>query len=320
LFSNAWLVVLFCLQNYHHYQFLLIDSRGHNDVGTANGRFIVHVHAPGSATPQALWRLPRFDVNHPPHWLNPCNGQVQDLLAWGVGKSNSNGNNHYWQNNDNKVYMLNQVTLAVASGQKPADTLSHAVCLHLLDPSQNIVAQSCAFKSNGIYNLGWNMPPGYIVSIQARNKCPKGGVWNVVMFLHVYARETVAAPQTQPQPVQPSIPNDYPNSGRLNSGQSLQRHQGIRSGNGQYLFVNQGDGNFVMYGPGNSVLFNANTVNRGQVITMQPDGNLVIRDGTGRSIWDTATSNYPGAFLAVQDDGNLCLYQPGNGRAIWCKK
>jgi hypothetical protein len=48
---------------------------------------------------------------------------------------------------------------------------------------------------------------------------------------------------------------------------------------------------------------------------MQGDGNLVIYGPGDVPIWFSNTAGHPDSFLIVQNDGNVVIYS--NGRAIW---
>ena len=54
---------------------------------------------------------------------------------------------------------------------------------------------------------------------------------------------------------------------------------------------------------------------RRTTLTMQTDGNLVLRSGN-RVLWHTHTHGNPGAFLRHQADGNLVVYSAA-GRPLW---
>ncbi|WP_433174872.1 protein kinase domain-containing protein [Actinoallomurus sp. CA-150999] len=51
------------------------------------------------------------------------------------------------------------------------------------------------------------------------------------------------------------------------------------------------------------------------VLTMQTDGNLVLRDKSGKPIWATGT-NRPGSHATLQTDGNLVISTTDN-RPVW---
>ncbi|MGD9797351.1 MAG: hypothetical protein AB7H43_01605 [Acidimicrobiia bacterium] len=52
-------------------------------------------------------------------------------------------------------------------------------------------------------------------------------------------------------------------------------------------------------------------------LTMQTDGNLVLRGVTGTVMWDSSTWGNPGSILRMQSDGNLVIYAPGNVPIWW---
>jgi Common central domain of tyrosinase len=102
----------------------------------------------------------------------------------------------------------------------------------------------------------------------------------------------------------------------MQPGEVLNPNQSITSRNGLYVFVYQGDGNLVLYGPA-GWLWDSQTDGRPVgVCIMQGDGNLVIYGPGGQYVWDSATDNNPGSHLVVQDDGNVVIYRPDN-TAAW---
>jgi len=51
----------------------------------------------------------------------------------------------------------------------------------------------------------------------------------------------------------------------------------------------------------------------GNYLVMQPDGNLVLYNGSGAAIWWTSTNGYGSSvFLNAQNDGNLVVYYNTN--------
>ncbi|KAA2241439.1 hypothetical protein F0L74_16190 [Chitinophaga agrisoli] len=105
---------------------------------------------------------------------------------------------------------------------------------------------------------------------------------------------------------------------RLYAGQSLPVNGSLTSANGQHTLILQGDGNLVLYRVKDHVARWATATDGQQVdiAEMQGDGNFVMY-GPGHSyVWDSATDQRPGAFLVLQDDGNLVIYD-GNGAPLW---
>ncbi|MBE2253135.1 MAG: lectin [Myxococcus sp.] len=88
----------------------------------------------------------------------------------------------------------------------------------------------------------------------------------------------------------------------------------MRSCNGRFTFVHQGDGNVVLY-DGATARWSSRTNGRSTgTLIMQGDGNLVLYSSTGAALWSSRTAGAPGAFLAVQNDGNVVLYAGAQAR------
>jgi hypothetical protein len=116
--------------------------------------------------------------------------------------------------------------------------------------------------------------------------------------------------------VVPPVPQNVSQPDRLFSGQGLVPGNSINSAGG-YKLILQTDGNFVLYGPANQVIWSSNTYNNYNIwdAILQADGNLVIRDGFGRSLWASDTSGNNNATLIVED-GGLKLVN-ANNHVIW---
>jgi hypothetical protein len=103
----------------------------------------------------------------------------------------------------------------------------------------------------------------------------------------------------------------------LNPGESLRPEQMLKSANGLYTLVMQGDGNLVLYDNKGKAIWATGTNGSGAVVCdMQQDGNLVLYTNSGVPVWASNTNGAPGSRLLLQDDRNLVIYHP-NGRAIW---
>jgi len=105
------------------------------------------------------------------------------------------------------------------------------------------------------------------------------------------------------------------------SGEVLTPGKMIKSKNGTYSLVYQGDGNLVLYkkesNGGSRALWASNTYGKpGAVCNMQYDGRLVIFDQNGKILWATNTFGHTGSRLYVQDDGNVVIYN-ANNKPIW---
>ncbi len=111
------------------------------------------------------------------------------------------------------------------------------------------------------------------------------------------------------------------NTDFLNANEQLVRGQSLRSGNGQYELIFQGDSNLVLYkryATGSTrALWASNTVGSSAVrCIMQGDGNLVLYDAANHPVWASGTNGNPGSRLVVQEDGNAVIYR-ANGSAAW---
>lgn len=101
----------------------------------------------------------------------------------------------------------------------------------------------------------------------------------------------------------------------LVAGQQLGVNGHVRSLDGRFKFIMQGDGNVVLYGP-TGVHWQSRTGVAGSVLEMQPDGNLVVYAPGRQAVWNSQTTGRGGSQLDVQNDGNVVIYDPA-GRPIW---
>ncbi|WP_416395515.1 cytochrome c peroxidase [Allohahella sp. A8] len=105
---------------------------------------------------------------------------------------------------------------------------------------------------------------------------------------------------------------------RLLSGESLGVDSYLNSGNGNYRFSLQGDGNLVLRAQSSGQsLWSTGTHGQGGVrLAMQSDGNLVLRSTSGKAIWSSKTGGSGATRLSMQGDGNLVLYS-AKGSPVW---
>jgi hypothetical protein len=114
---------------------------------------------------------------------------------------------------------------------------------------------------------------------------------------------------------------------RLAMGESLAEGQMLKSPNGKYAMVMQGDGNLVVYGDlGTStqtVVWASNSQKGASTdaarFAVQDDYNLVVYAGN-TAVWSSNTyllkSKIPGPItIVLQDDGNVILY--GQNAIVW---
>jgi hypothetical protein len=104
--------------------------------------------------------------------------------------------------------------------------------------------------------------------------------------------------------------------------------------NGPYTFVQQGDGNLVMYANGVARWQSGTGGNPGAATSLQSDGNLVVYSASGTPLWQSGTAGHPtnvydpdappGVRLVAQSDGNVVLYgrdsRTGAYTPIWQTK
>ena len=105
----------------------------------------------------------------------------------------------------------------------------------------------------------------------------------------------------------------------LNPGETLSgvQSQSIRSPDGHFILVMQGDGNLVLYGPSGALWSSTTNGSPGAYAGMQgTDGNLVVYNAQNQPLWSSGTAGHPDSRLAVQNDGNAVIYSPG-GIALW---
>jgi hypothetical protein len=80
------------------------------------------------------------------------------------------------------------------------------------------------------------------------------------------------------------------------------------------------DGNLALFDGSGNELWSAKTWSHaGAYASMQTDGNLVVYDRTGHALWSTATNGHPGSFLEMLGDGNVDLVAAG-GTVLWRSK
>lgn len=129
------------------------------------------------------------------------------------------------------------------------------------------------------------------------------------------SNEPVTGPCPPPTPPPPAAPAAGEGN-TLQPGQALATGQSIRSSDGRFRFIQQGDGNLVLYAPGGRALWDSHRSGGGYTTHMQDDGNLVTYAPGHRAVWSSNTWGKPGSRLVVQDDGNVVIYAPGH-RAVW---
>jgi hypothetical protein len=105
--------------------------------------------------------------------------------------------------------------------------------------------------------------------------------------------------------------------GKIMAGEGLQEGESQKSCDGRFVLTMQTDGNLVLrWHNGGGVLWASGTGSSpAHEVLMQGDGNLVVYDHCHDAFWSSHTGGQSGAHAVVQDDGNLVVYD--NGKAIW---
>ncbi len=111
----------------------------------------------------------------------------------------------------------------------------------------------------------------------------------------------------------------------LTAGSSLRPGDALWSSNGGYRLTLQGDGNLVLRGAEKGELWASGTDGKEVVeASLQLDGNFVLYNKDGQSVTGTGQNDVkiPSATsgtnvrLVVQNDGNVVIYNPG-GEPLW---
>lgn len=109
----------------------------------------------------------------------------------------------------------------------------------------------------------------------------------------------------------------------LADGAVLPAGYGLFSTNGKFVAAMQTDGNFVVYGPGNRVLWQTGTNgSAGAYVELSTMGELRLMNRFGQKLGVFGPSAGPDGALVMQDDGNLVLYYTDASgrtpdRAVW---
>ncbi|WFB88494.1 hypothetical protein [Streptomyces olivaceus] len=76
------------------------------------------------------------------------------------------------------------------------------------------------------------------------------------------------------------------------------------------------DGNFVVRDGSGVVRWAANTASLADRAVFQADGNLVVVASDGTTVWQSGTAGHPGAELVLQESGRL-LITSVSGSVLW---
>ncbi|MEH1166521.1 hypothetical protein V6V47_14160 [Micromonospora sp. CPCC 205539] len=93
----------------------------------------------------------------------------------------------------------------------------------------------------------------------------------------------------------------------------------LHSVDGRFALSLQPDGNLVLRGPGSTVRWTSNTFGDHRLIN-QSDGNLVLYRSDGTVVWSSNTWSSGPSTLTVQNDGNLVLRRNSDSFPVWSSR
>jgi hypothetical protein len=111
---------------------------------------------------------------------------------------------------------------------------------------------------------------------------------------------------------------------RMTANRELRKGMFLKSRDGRFKLILQGDGNLVLYGP-TGALWSTQQFDTAYAV-VQADGNFVTYRADSTPNWSTGTrlkdwttgTRIRSDRLVVQSDGNLVLYSPK--RAVWSSR
>ncbi len=114
--------------------------------------------------------------------------------------------------------------------------------------------------------------------------------------------------------------NNYPagsraDASRLSSGEFLLPGQQLTSPDGRFALKAQPDGNLVLWFGATSLWASGTATGRSLYLRLETSGLAILRDVRGVSLWEAPTAG-ANATLTLQNDGNLVLKSSG-GSVVW---
>jgi len=146
-------------------------------------------------------------------------------------------------------------------------------------------------------------------SARARARTCTAAALAVVAAGSVLAPTASATPAAGRAPASAAAPASVlPAGGTLTAGARLTTTTG-------FVLVMQTDGNLVEYGLGRA-LWGSRSHVRGSSVSLQTDGNLVVRSPLGKPVWATHTAGHPGSSLSLESAGDTVL-RGADATALW---
>ena len=151
-----------------------------------------------------------------------------------------------------------------------------------------------------------------------RRQCAVKGGCTAFGFMHAdcIAGEKVGSPAGKGPTPTPTAPTGC---GQATPGEGLVVGKSFGSCSGRFTVTMQTDGNLVLRDTqeSNRAIWASNTSNQGgYAAVFQTDGNLVVYDQGRKALWASNTQGLGGTLLAFQDDGNVVLYT-ASAQPIW---
>lgn len=110
----------------------------------------------------------------------------------------------------------------------------------------------------------------------------------------------------------PNLQNVWATCGGTQIGAQGSLEKGAKLVAGNYSLILQPDGNLVLYNGTAAVWATATNGKGGSQLTLQSDGNLVLYDQNYNSIWATGTNGTSPGWLILGADGSLKLFDASN--------
>ncbi len=121
----------------------------------------------------------------------------------------------------------------------------------------------------------------------------------------------------EPTTVIPAVPAAA--CGEVKPGEGMRAGESYGSCNGRFVLTLQGDGNLVLRDKsqnGKAIWATSTSGSDGYAATFQTDGNLVLYGHYQNALWSAHTNGKGGVRLDFQDDGNVVLYD-AQSNAVW---
>ncbi len=243
---------------------------------------------------------------------------VRASIADGVVYALASGNSNSDACNFTPARTPEAITVnATAINDSRASFSNYGTCSDIFAPGVNIT--SAWYTSDSATNTisGTSMASPHVAGGAALILGANGGLTPQQVANSMYAN---SAPNkvTDPGPGSPNrllsvgaADPEPPANDTLVPGQSLRPDESLKSQNGAYTLIMQGDGNLVLYNQASQPLWHTGTAGYpGASAVFQGDGNFVVYTGSGVPLWHTHTHGTAASRFVVQNDSNIVIYGP----------